>query len=127
MEKIEKPKRASSPDARSGPPVGVRLSKAERAELQAGADLASEGNLGLYIRTLALRLHRRPPYSTVPLNDLHAEAMAQAFHVAAKMARELAGRPDQLAAELERIGAKLLEEKNPAQGGQGNVEAAKEE
>lgn len=78
MEKIEKPKRVSSPEARNASPASVRLSKSERAELQAGADLAAEGNLGLYIRTLALRMHRRPPYSTVPLRELAADAYAEA-------------------------------------------------
>jgi hypothetical protein len=56
MEKIEKPQRPKSPEARK--PMAIRFSPAERVELQKGADERTDGNLGLYVRTIALQAHR---------------------------------------------------------------------
>lgn len=125
MEKIEKPKRATSAEAKKSL-VGIRLSLAERAELQAGADLAAGGNLGLYIRTLTLASHRRPPYQMLPLCELMPEVRNEALEDAAKQVECLFGvgahPADQYAAQAEYARAVRALKKNPAQAGRENVE-----
>ncbi|MFA7333621.1 MAG: hypothetical protein WC130_04915 [Kiritimatiellia bacterium] len=101
MQKIEKPKRATSPEAKK--PVGVRLSPKEREELQAGADSLAGGNLGLYIRTMALERHR----------DYRVPAGSGEW---TKSSHAGGANGDTIS---------FPKQKNPAQGGRDNVESCK--